>query len=271
MTSTVSRTSARRDVAIRVAVTIVVLAVLAVVLFVLPRYRWEWHKVWTGDRPALFLLALWTTLWISMLSLLLSLLLGVAGGLGRLSDRPALNQVAAMYVEIVRGTPLLVQVLLAYYCVAPILGNILESLGAPAFLVGLTRESYLIGVITLGLFSGAYVTEIVRAAVQSVDPGQTEAALAQGMTRWQVYRYVVFPQAIKRMIPPMTGQFVNIIKDSSLLLLMPGIIELSKRASLTRSSTYKDYEVLIPLALLYFALCFPLSRLARRLELRLAV
>jgi polar amino acid transport system permease protein len=271
MTSTASRTSARTDVAIRLAVTALVLGLLGVVLFVLPRYRWAWHLVWTGDRPALFLAATWTTLWISLLGLLLSLALGLGGGLARLSRRPVPNQLGAIYVELVRGTPLLVQVLLAYYCVAPILGNILTGAGAPAFLVAWTNEPYLIGVVTLGIFGGAYVTEIVRAAVQSIDPGQTEAALSQGMTRWQVYRHVIFPQAVKRMIPPLTGQFVNLIKDSSLLMLMPGVYELAKRASVTRSSTYKDYEVLIPLALLYFALCYPLSRLARRLELRLQV
>lgn len=270
MQSTASRMFARRELWIRVGVTAVVLGLTAVFLFVLPRYRWAWHIVWTGERPLLFAKALAVTLALSAGSLVLALLLGLSAGLMRLSRNVIWNQVGAIYVEVIRGTPLLVQVLLAYFCLAPIVGNILEGVGAPAGLVQLTNDPYLIGIVTLGVFSGAYVTEIVRAAVQSIDHGQVEAALSQGMNGSQAYRYVIFPQALRRMIPPLTGQFVSLIKDSSLLMLIPGIIELSMRAQMTRSSTYKDFEVLVPLALLYLLLCYPLSRMARRLELRLA-
>lgn len=270
MRSTASRMSARRDVGIRIAVTAAVLGLVAVFLFVLPRYRWAWHLVWTGERPQLFATALLVTLGVSAGSLVLALPLGVAAGIMRLSRNVVWNQLGAIYVEVVRGTPLLVQVLLAYFCIAPIFGNILEGAGAPVSVVELTNHGALIGIVTLGIFSGAYVTEIVRAAVQSIDHGQVEAALSQGMNRSQAYRYVIFPQALRRMIPPLTGQFVSLIKDSSLLMLIPGIIELTMRAQMTRSSTYKDFEVLIPLALLYLLICYPLSRVARRLELRLA-
>jgi polar amino acid transport system permease protein len=270
MTSTASRTSARRELLIRTAVTLGVLGILAVFLFVLPRYRWEWGSVWRGERITAFLVAAAKTLGISVVALFLSLVLGIAGGLARLSLHAVWNQAGAIYVEVVRGTPLLVQVMLAYFVFAPICGGTLEAFGAPASVVALARNKYVIGILTLAVFSGAYVTEIVRAAVQSIDRGQTEAALSQGMTRGQAYRLIIFPQAIKRMIPPLTGQFVNLIKDSSLLMVIPGLVELTQQASITRSSTYKDNEVLIPLALLYLAICFPLSRLARRLELRMA-
>src|SRR5205807_713549 len=108
-----------------------------------------------------------------------------------------------------------VQLFIAQYCVA-------NSLGVD-------EHPFLVGTATLGLFAGAYVSEIVRAAVQSVDSGQTEAALSQGMTRGQALRLVVIPQALRRMLPPMAGEFVSLVKDSSLLSVI-GVVELSKIA-----------------------------------------
>ena len=188
-----------------------------------PRDGWAWSRVWgdanhAGWRP-LFLSALGKTLLVSVGALLLSLIFGGLGGLARLSPRPAINQIAVVYVEVVRGTPLLVQIFLAVYCVG--------------YSIGLDGDPTLVGVFTLGLFAGAYVTEIVRSAVESIDRGQTEAALSQGMTRGQVLRHVLLPQAFRRMLPPMTGEFVSLVKDSSLLSVV-GVLEISKRASEAR-------------------------------------
>jgi polar amino acid transport system permease protein len=243
---------------------------MAVFFLVLPRITWDWASPFSGSRPQLWLAALWTTLWVSALSMVLSIAIGVLGGLARLSPRVVPNQLGTIYVEVIRNTPLLVQIFLGWFCVAPIVGSLLESLGAPVAMISLTASPHLVGIAILSVFTGAYVTEIVRAAVLSIDRGQMEAALSQGMTRMQAYRHVIFPQAFKRMIPPLTGQMVSMIKDSSLLYAITGFVELSRQASTIRSTTYRDYEVLIPLALLYFLLCFPLSRLARRLELKLA-
>jgi polar amino acid transport system permease protein len=202
-----------------------------------------------------------TTLWISLLGMVLGLVFGFAGGLARLSRSPVLRQFGAVYVEVVRGTPFLVQIVVAYYCFAYGLKSLFPAL-APFM-----DDPIAVGVLALGVFAGAYITEIVRAAVESIDRGQSEATFAQGMSRGQVLRHVLLPQALRRMIPPLTGELVSLVKDSSLLSII-AVSELAKRASEVQASTYKTYEVLLPLALMYLAITVPLSRLARWLELR---
>jgi polar amino acid transport system permease protein len=224
-----------------------------------PQNGWQWHRIWgDAERPGyrhVFLEGLGTTLFVSLGALGVALVLGFAGGLARLSRRPWLSQLGAIYVEVVRGTPLLVQIFIAVYCLG--------------YALGIARETTLLGVLTLGTFAGAYVTEIVRGAVESIETGQTEAALSQGMTRGQVLRHVLLPQAFRRMLPPMTGEFVSLVKDSSLLSVL-GVLELTKRANEVNSVVPRPFEIYFPLALLYLASTFPLSRLARRLELRRA-
>lgn len=242
--------------------TLVTVAVVGGVLLFLalsgPRNGWDFQRVWgrrgEADPLAVFGTALLLTLGISAAALGLALAFGFLGGLARLSARPWLHQLGSIYVEVVRGTPLLVQLFVAVYCVGYALG---------------VDEPLTTGVLTLGLFAGAYVTEIVRGAVQSIDPGQAEAALAQGMTRWQVLRHVLLPQAARRMLPPLAGEFVSLVKDSSLLSAV-GVLEITKRAREFQAETYRTFEVFLPLAVTYLAITFPLSRLARRLELRSA-
>ena len=238
----------------RVLVTVGVLGGLVVFLALTgPDNGWDWRRVWGDPRQrGVIGRGLLLTLELSLGALALSLVFGFAGGLARMSRRPWLRQLAALYVEIVRGTPLLVQLFIAVYCV----GYSLDFDDPPV-----------VGTLTLGVFAGAYVTEIVRAAIQSVDPGQTEAALSQGMTRWQVLRHVLLPQALRRMLPPMTGEFVSLVKDSSLLSAI-GVFEVTKRAREAQADTYRTFEIFLPLALMYLAITFPLSRLARRLELK---
>ena len=223
-----------------------------------PTEGWEWYRVWgDGSRPGyrwLFVRSLGTTLLVSAGALSVAVVLGAAGGLARLSRRPWLSQLGTLYVELVRGTPLLVQIFLAVYCVGYVLG---------------VQDANLLGVLTLGIFAGAYVTEIVRSAVESIDPGQAEAALSQGLSRGQVLRHVLLPQALRRMLPPLTGEFVSLVKDSSLLSVI-GVLEITKRAQEAQSVTLRTFEIYVPLALMYLLITFPLSRLARRLELRSA-
>jgi polar amino acid transport system permease protein len=253
-------TTARRSALLQR--TLVTVAVVGGVLLFLalsgPRNGWDFARVWgrrgEADPLAVFGTALVLTLGISAAALALALAFGFLGGLARLSARPWLHQLGSIYVEVVRGTPLLVQLFVAVYCVGYALG---------------VDEPLTTGVLTLGLFAGAYVTEIVRGAVQSIDPGQTEAALAQGMTRWQVLRHVLLPQAARRMLPPLAGEFVSLVKDSSLLSAV-GVLEITKRAREFQAETYRTFEIFLPLAVTYLAITFPLSRLARRLELRSA-
>ena len=248
-----------RDRAVRWAVTLAVLGgVAAFLLSTGPTDGWRWSRVWgDGDRVGwrdAFLAGLWVTLRASAGALVVAVVVGFAAGMARLSPRAWLSQLATVYVELVRGTPLLVQLFVAMYCVGYSMG---------------IDDRLLVGTVTLGVFAGAYVTEVVRAAVQSVDVAQTEAALSQGMTRRQTMRHVVLPQALRRMLPSLAGEFVSLVKDSSLLSAI-GVLELSKRAMEAQADTYRTYEVYLPLAALYLAITFPLSRWVRRLELRSA-
>lgn len=275
MRSTDSRTPTShallsRDAGIRVGVTVAVLGVAGLFLFVLAPYDYAWSRMVEGNRVSQWASAFATTLWMSMAAMVLSVVFGLAGGLARMSKKAGLNQLGSIYVEFVRGTPLLVQVMFAYFVVAVIVADLLTGAGAPAGIVSMAENPHAVGVVALGFFAGAYVAEIVRASVESIPRGQSEAALAQGMTQRQVYRFVVFPQAMRRMLPPLAGQFASLIKDSSLLMLIPGVIEISMRTSLIRSRTYMDNEPLLISLTLYLVLCFALSRLSRRLELRLA-
>lgn len=274
MDVTVSRTprapSEHDHRVLRALLTLALLGGLLAFLLLAPRdYRWSWQVWGTGRYAEHVLGGLWMTFQVSVAALVLGLAFGLAGGLLRLSRHWALNQVGAVYVELIRGTPLLVQILLAKYCMATAFHDVLRDMGFSASTAESVRNPVVIGIVVLGFFAGAYVAEIVRAAILSIDRGQSEAALAQGMTRGQVFRLVLFPQALRRMVPPMTGQFVSLVKDSSLLSAI-AVPELMKRADEVRTSTYAEFEVLLPLAALYLVICFPLSRLARRLELRLA-
>lgn len=252
----------------RLLVTLVLVGGLVAFLLLAPRTPYQWGRIWgAGGYGALLLGGFLTTAWVSLVAMVLGLALGLAGGRARLARSPAVQQVGTLYVEIVRSTPFLIQVLVAYYCIAPVLRDLLLGAGAPSGLAQLFNQPIFVGVLALGLFCGAYVTEIVRAAVESVDRGQTEAALAQGMSHAQVLRLVLFPQAFRRMIPPLTGELVSLVKDSSILSII-AVAELSKRASEAQSATYLSFEVLLPVALLYLALTFPLGRLARHLEQR---
>ncbi len=148
---------------------------------------------------------------------------------------------------------LLIQIYIFYFCLAAAIGY---------------DNPVVVGTFTLGAFAGAYITEIVRAGIESIDRGQAEAALSTGLSRWQTLRYVIFPQAFRRIIPPVTGQFVSLIKDSSLLSVI-SVRELTKAAEVINATTYKTFEAYLPLAFMYLLLTYPLSHLTQMLEKRL--
>ncbi|MFM8809437.1 MAG: amino acid ABC transporter permease, partial [Chthoniobacterales bacterium] len=186
----------------------------------------------------------------SLAALALSIALGLLTALTRRSHYPALRWFAAGYVEIVRGTPLLVQLLILFYVVANAIG---------------LQDRYAAGVIILAIFSGAYIAEMIRSGIESVGKSQLESARAIGLTRTQTYRYVIFPQAIRNILPPLAGQAASIIKDSSLLSIL-GIEEFTLAAQQVNSATYSTLESYLPLAVGYGALTLPVSLLARWLE-----
>jgi polar amino acid transport system permease protein len=194
----------------------------------------------------------WTFV-ISLLSVIGGSLLGMAGALARISRNRLLNILAAVYVEWIRNTPLLVQILFLYFGIGVFIH--LSALAAT--------------IASLSIFSGAYITEIFRAGIQSVHKGQREAALSLGMTEGQCMRLVILPQAFKRVLPPLAGQFISLIKDSSLVSVI-AVEELTYAARNTITMTFRAFEVYIAVAVFYFALSFLLSRSVRVLEERMA-
>ena len=214
-------------------------------------YPWNWRVPWVYRR--LFIPGFYYTLLVSFGAICLGFCLGVLGGLARVSRNVIARELATLYVEFFSGTPLLVQIYVFYFCIA----------AAIHF-----DNALIIGMVTLAFFSGAYISEMVRAGIESIDKGQVEAAMATGLDDWQTMRYIVFPQALKRIIPPVTGQFVSLIKDSSLLSVI-SVRELTKASEIINATTYKTFEAYLPLAGLYLLLTYPLSYLTRRLEKKL--
>ncbi|MCU1782605.1 amino acid ABC transporter permease [Pseudomonas sp. 13B_2.1_Bac1] len=196
---------------------------------------------------------LWTTLWLSVVSGILGLAIGLATGLCRLSTNPTSRDLSTIYVELVRGTPLLVQIFIFYFFIGTVLN--------------LSRE--FAGIAALSLFTGAYVAEIVRAGVQSITRGQNEAARSLGLSASQSMRHVVLPQAFKRVLPPLAGQFISLVKDTSLVSVI-AITELLKSGREVITTSFSPFEILFCVAGLYLLINLPLSKMASRLERRLA-
>ncbi|HUR41382.1 MAG TPA: amino acid ABC transporter permease [Verrucomicrobiae bacterium] len=206
-----------------------------------------------GYAPGPLLIGLWVTLKISAWSLVFALVLGLVAGLGRVSANPAAHGLATTYVELVRGTPLLVQIFIFYFFI----GTVLKL------------SPFTAGVAALAVFTGAYVAEIVRAGIEAVPRGQMEAARSLGMGYAAAMRHVILPQALRRTLPPLAGQFINLIKDSSLVSII-AITDLSKAGREVVTSTFSPFEVWFTVALMYLVLTGALSLLVRRLERRLA-
>ena len=186
---------------------------------------------------------------------------GIAGMLSRF--RP-LNFIASVYVEIFRATPLMVQLFIVYYI-------LLAGLDLPSFkLFGLIRfERFVPGVIALSLNSAAYLSEIIRSGIQSIDGGQTEAARSLGMTQVQNMRYIVLPQAIKNILPAIANEFVTIIKESSICWTI-GVQEIMSAVNSIKAATFTIGEALIIAACVYFCLTFPTSKIIEYFERKMS-
>ena len=190
------------------------------------------------------------TVALSSLSLVLSTLIGVVAAISRRSPIIVIRYLSICYIESVRGTPLLVLILVLFYLVANAL-NI--------------TDRFLVGIVVLSLFAGAYIAEIVRAGIESVGASQRESARAIGLTTAQTYRYVIFPQALRQVLPPLAGQFASLVKDSSLLSII-GLAEFTYSAQQVNSATYSTLESYLPLALGYLVLTIPISLWTNRLS-----
>jgi len=212
------------------------------------QYGWDWGAVYRYRR--MFLAGWLVTLAISGASLMASLVIGLGAALAQRSSFLPLRYLGKLYIELIRGTPLLVQILVFFYVVAD------------AFGIG---NRYLVGALTLALFAGAYISEIIRAGIESVGESQLESARAIGLTRRQTYRFVIYPQVMRRILPPLAGQFASLIKDSSLLSII-AVNEFTLNAQQVNAFTYSTMESYLPLAVGYLALTLPISLLSRYLE-----
>ena len=225
------------------------IGIIVAALLTLP-YHWNWKPAWEYRR--LFLDGWLATLGISVIALPLSCVLGLLFALARRSAFLPLQYFSRIYVEITRGAPLLVQIYLYFYVFA----NALHM-----------QSRYVVGPLILAAFTGAYISEIIRAGIEGVGKSQIETARAIGLTTRQTYRHVIFPQAIRQILPSLAGQFVSLVKDSSLLSII-SVEELAKAASDVSSTSLTHFESYLPLAAGYLIITLPISLWTQSLEKR---
>jgi polar amino acid transport system permease protein len=252
-------------------------------------YKWDWAAVpqylfrYDAERngwvPNLIMQGLFTTIRLSIWGTILATLIGTVMGLCRISRSLFNRLIGRTYVELIRNLPPLVLIFIFYYFFS---GQIMTALGVDEFVQSrseLTRaflefavaspsmvSAFLSALMTLAIFEGAYITEIVRAGIQSIEKGQWEASRALGLTRWQQMRYIIMPQAMQRILPPLAGQFISTIKDSAIVSVI-SIPELTFQGLELMSATYLTFEVWITIAVLYLILSLGLSLGVERLEI----
>lgn len=224
-------------------------------------YSWGWHAVLPytdkGASNLSFLIGgVWTTISISVVSIVLSVILGMIVSLGAISNFRALRILNRIYVEVFRSIPLLVMILWVYY-------------GLPV-LLGISLKPFAAGVVALVLCDSAFQAEIFRGGIQSIHKGQTEASDALGLSYLDRMRFVIMPQAVTRILPPLGNQFVYMLKMSSLVSVI-GLMELTRRANELTVVEYRPLEIYTILLLEYLVLIVIASFLVRRLEKRLNV
>ncbi|MEM9900135.1 MAG: amino acid ABC transporter permease [Pseudomonadota bacterium] len=247
----------------------------------IPSYIVGYHTVREEYFANLLLQGLVTTIRISIYASILAVILGTILGIARCSSNLAVRMLARTYLEVLRNIPPLVVIFIFFFFLSQQLIDAFnierwargiarsEDSGVWEFFFGDMRRfpSLISGVIVLALFESAFVGEIVRAGIQSIPKGQREAARSIGMNQYQELRYIVLPQAIKKVLPPLANQFITLIKDSSIISLI-SVQELTYKAVELVASTRMIFEAWITVAAFYFVICFSLSRLFARLEKR---
>ena len=223
-------------------------------------YNWQWYRIprflyvrtETGIEPGLLLLGLWVTIKITALAFVFAFAIGLTTALMRLSSSILGRAVARGYLELIRNTPLIIQIFFLYFVIAPIL----------------SISAFNSAVLALALFEGAYASEIFRAGIVSVDRGQWEAALGTGLTRGQAYLHVILPQAVRRILPPLASQAVSLVKDSALVSTI-AVYDLTMRGQAIVAETFLTFEIWFTVAAIYLALTSTLSLAIDRLQRRL--
>ena len=191
------------------------------------------------------------TLEITALAVGLGLIIGLFLGLAQLSKNPIFRWPAKVYVDVIRGTPLLIQIFIIYFALPNIIGERIDP--------------YIAAVAACSLNSGAYIAEIFRAGIQSISLGQMRAGLSLGMTYPQTMRYIVLPQAVKRIIPPLGNEFIAMLKDSSLVSVI-GFEELTRSGQLIIAETYGSLEIWSAVAIIYLVMTLTITRIVSVLE-----
>lgn len=255
-------------------ITIAILAIIAVSIYYFftrkgITYIWHWEEVpktlfyygaKSADEPTVrlrmgvLMIGFMLTLKISIVSILFGIIIGTVVGICRLSHEPVTRGLSLAYVELIRNTPLLVQIYIIYFFI----GSLLRL------------SAFAAGTAALSIFAGAYVGEIVRAGIQSIHKGQMEAARSLGMNYTQAMRHIILPQAFKRIIPPLAGQFISLIKDSSLVSVI-ALADLMFQGQQAVARTYHAFEMYFTVAFLYLVMTFTLSMATQYIERRLAI
>jgi polar amino acid transport system permease protein len=191
------------------------------------------------------------TVEITALTVFFGMIIGICVSLIRMSDFKLLRWMGNVYVDFIRGTPLLIQIFLVYFALPSIIGHRVDA--------------YFAAISACSINSGAYMAEVFRGGIQSIDIGQMEAGRSLGMTWWQTMRYIILPQAFKRIIPPLGNEFIAMLKDSSLVSVI-GFEELTRRGQLIIARTYASFEIWMAVAIIYLILTFTVARLTGLLE-----
>lgn len=250
-------------------------------------YNWEWSSVpgyiaridSSGELSAgLLTQGLLVTLRLSIWSVLFALVIGTVMGMWRVSPRPLLRMISGSYVGLIRNIPPLVLIFIFYFFLGDQimtatgiteLSYTLDDSSSPVlnFLFGPVEQlpAFLSGVVTMSLFEGAYITEIVRAGIESIEKEQWEASSALGFNRRSQLIHIILPQAFSRSLPPLAGQFISTIKDSSIVSVI-SIQELTFAGQELMSATYRTFEIWTIVIIMYFMLTFPCSLYVRKLE-----
>ncbi len=206
------------------------------------------------------------TIYATLVGFALAMVIGLVAGLGRVSKNVVIRNVATAYVEFVRGIPLLVALFVFVLVLVPIIVEAIAGIGIPITIRDVSPENR--GVIALAIIYGAYLAEIIRAGIQSVPPGQMEAARSTGMTHVQAMRYIVLPQAVRNVLPALGNDFIAMLKDSALLSVL-AIGEITHRAKLYAGSSFDIREAYLALTFLYLTMTITLSLVLQLLERRL--
>ena len=255
------------------------------------QYSWNWQAMpqyllrldaqsgrWV---PGLILQGVLVTLRLSIWATILALVIGTVMGLFRTSCSRYRRMIGTGYVELIRNIPVLVWIFIFYYFIGdrllPIIGISRATFMDSGPLSGVMRllvaepsrvPIFISGAVALAVYEGAYITEIIRAGIQSIDKGQWEASSGLGFTRTQQLRYIIFPQALRRIMPPLAGQFISTIKDSAIVSVI-SIQELTFQGMELMAATFLTFEVWITILAIYFVVCLACSLLVERFELHL--